>query len=1668
MKRSLAIFSLNTNGDGFFFFYRELILRLFISVLISFSLPVFIFAQINDCSLAQVVCNDEDIAFNPQGPGINDFADPDNDPGCLVALEQNSAWYYFEIDPAAPIGLELGFIINPNGGYGEDYDFAVYGPNVDCGNLGSPLRCSSASGACSLCPETGLGMGAMDVTEGPGTGDGFVMTITVKPGEGYYIVIDNWAGTSNGFELSWTGDAAAYLNCDATPPCALNANAGPNISACQGEEGIVLNGSSSGGTGNESYTWSGTNGGTDFLDDPNAEDPEVNLPDDFTGTIVYTLLVEEDECSHEDIMELVVNILPDVNISDLGILCQNDPPQTLVADPAGGDWGGAADGDSFDPIENGPGIHSVYYSYTDGNGCIGMDTLAIEVLESPEVTINPNPAGFCESETSLLLTATGSGGSGSNYTFSWDTPTGTATGTTYNATSAGQYTVIVTDANGCTGMEEILVEVYPTPAVIILDPGPICQNTDLVVIQAAPSGGTFSGSIITSAGEIYPGSVPAGTYTINYVYSDENNCLGASSMDITIIPAPEAIASNNGPLCANESILLFGDSNNGGSSVSYSWTGPNGYTSNVQNPTDATIGGAYILQVSENGCLSDPVSTIVEIGTTPDATASNAGPYCNGQTILLFGSTNANGNVITYNWSGPDGYTSSEQNPADASSDGVYSLIIIVDGCPSQIAMTEVVFSAPPEAFANNNGPFCEGDNIVLFGSTGSTGNVIEYNWTGPNGYTSNVQNPSDIVESGIYELMVSVDGCNSDPDLTEVFINSSPQPAITGQTTFCTGNSTTIDAGPGFNDYEWNIGSTNQTLEVSDSGTYSVTVTDNNGCTGENSIELTELASLTPEINGFLEFCEGSSTTLDVGPDFSSYEWTTGDTLPFIDIVNGGNYGVIVTDEEGCSGSTNVNVIAHSNPNIEIGGSTSFCIGGSTILDVGDGYTSYAWDNDSLTQSITVNVPGDYIVIVIDSFGCSGTDTVTIEESSSLSPVITGDDVFCENGSTVINAGSGFDMYLWSDGSTGQTLTIDVAGDYAVTVSDNQGCSGEATISVSEASPPFADVQTQAELCNTEAGGSHINLFDLILSGDMNGNWEDANNSGAIGFFTDLNFNNVDPGDYTFIYTTNSSAGPCPESSYQIIITVLDCSCPDVYFFNTDPLCNLDDILDLSTIENTSEPGNWTMIQTPPGSNPASLNGSVLNAVNADPGEYILEFTLQNQVPPGCTENFQVSIFIDQAPYAGNPSPPLELCMNDDELIDLFGLIEGEDIGGLWVETSETNSQGGAFDLFNGTFATANQMAGLYTFKYILYSPGICPFDTSVVSVMINPLPEIQIADANELDCNDPVQTLDAGGSSFGQEFEILWDGPGILVDGKESTLHPNVDKPGIYTLTITIISTGCSVESSVEVLENTNAPEGALITSEGPNCFGDENGFISIDAVTGGEEPYMFSFNNGVLGSDQLFANLTGGSYSIELVDANGCKWDTTIIISAPDEITLDLGPDIELGLGENGTVQAITNLTVSQIDSLIWNPDNIIDCTDDPCLEGVITPNSSGILSLTIIDQNGCAQTDFLNILIDKNRRVYIPNVFSPNGDNLNDIFYIFGDESQIVNIKRFLIFDRWGEVLFETKDAQVNDPEAGWNGLYQSKILNPGVYLYFAEIEFVDGKVEQYNGDVTLLK
>src|SRR5439155_3691276 len=258
-----------------------------------------------------------------------------------------------------------------------------------------------------------------------------------------------------------------------------------------------------------------------------------------------------------------------------------------------------------------------------------------------------------------------------------------------------------------------------------------------------------------------------------------NGCTSAAgTTTVTAVNAP-AMASNDGPYCVGGTISLSTPTVSG---ATYAWTGPNGFTSSVQNPTRANAAaadaGTYSVIVTSPGCTSAAGSTNVVVNTTAATpTATNGGPYCEGSTIVLSTPTVAG---ATYSWTGPNAFTSSLQNPtlanATIANAGTYS-VTLFNGCTSTPGSTTVAVNPiPATPTASNGGAVCVGGTISL-----STPAVVgaTYAWTGPNGFTSALQNPTRAnaaaADAGTYSVIVTVNGCTSAAGTTTVDVTATP-----------------------------------------------------------------------------------------------------------------------------------------------------------------------------------------------------------------------------------------------------------------------------------------------------------------------------------------------------------------------------------------------------------------------------------------------------------------------------------------------------------------------------------------------------------------------------------------------------------------------------------------------------------------------------------------------------------------------------------------------------------------------------------------------------------------------------------------------------------------------------------------------------------------------------
>lgn len=246
-----------------------------------------------------------------------------------------------------------------------------------------------------------------------------------------------------------------------------------------------------------------------------------------------------------------------------------------------------------------------------------------------------------------------------------------------------------------------------------------------------------------------------------------------------------------------------------------------------------------------------------------------------------------------------------------------------------------------------------------------------------------------------------------------------------------------------------------------------------------------------------------------------------------------------------------------------------------------------------------------------------------------------------------------------------------------------------------------------------------------------------------------------------------------------------------------------------------------------------------------------------------------------------------------------------------------------------------------------------------------------------------------------------------------------------------------------------------------------GTDLGCYSVDTIVFGATEPVFTFDTIFFcpGDTVLIFNelaTEAGNYLGVFPRAEGCdsthqislKTLSNLLLQLPEELTIELGDSIRLNPVTNGL-----NLTWQ------WSPPDGLSCDD--CQRPWARPFETRRYTLVVTDEFGCDARDEILLTVLLNRRMYIPNAFSPNGDGINDVFLVFAG-GNVAQVREFLIFDRWGEKIFEDFNFPPNDPAHGWDGFFKGKIMDPAVFVYKAEIEYVDGEVEVFYGDATLVR
>ena len=826
----------------------------------------------------------------------------------------------------------------------------------------------------------------------------------------------------------------------------------------------------------------------------------------------------------------------------------------------------------------------------------------------------------------------------------------------------------------------------------------------------------------------------------------------------------------------------------------------------------------------------------------------------------------------------------------------------------------------------------------------------------------------------------------------------------------------------------------------------------------GFNGICSTNMDSITcstppcfdgPNITVEIIFAPSCSGRNDGGIEVSAIAENGGEVIYYLNgqVNNDGDFGqltdgdylVRVVDSDGCSTVQTVTVPDADDIAIFQNETPISCVGEQDaiveidILETDNEPYSILWQNAS-TEFIQEDLAmGTYFFTVTDGSGCNFEKSIVISDPEPLQfleinaqrPPCFGDEGSIE---LTMTGGTGGYDYIWEESTENSSSINYFPGSYSVTVTDENGCSITNEIQVEERLEINLLDETIQAACNDEFSQE----IELNIEG------------GAIPFEVDWGSG-----------ITGVEVVDVPVGMYELTITdVNNCTkietvelinFPDleIEFDLREPECfnTLDGIISLSSTIYT----DGTILQEQD-RDIIWDDGITEEAIGLLKGDSTYHFVITDDF--GCKHDDSIYL----------PSPPaILLGLDTISMIECFGDANGSfsispsgGEGDLSIEWSDNIP-----DLQNNT--ATNLSSGIYSVT--VTDEELCKVELDFVFEQPEELRFIE--DITDVKCFEE-ETGSIMGEVIGgvEPYDVDWS--------NGSNLEDQLNLPsGNYELSVTDAN-GCTLENSYEVAQ----PENPLQIDPMPmetECFGEASGSIIISAE-GGTMPYNFLVNGINFFDNTMITGLDAGSYDLLVIDGAGCELNfEEIIVEESDSVYITLPSDTSVIFGSSLELEFMTNAT--NLVEYFWDPSSpevSLDCFDcpNPIIEAVI---SDFFITLTVRDGNNCKYTTnqyFINENDDS--FVEVPTGFSPNSDNRNDRLFIFGKEG--VKVMNFEIFDRWGELLHSVEDITISDSNQFpvWDGNFNGKEVDSGVYVWKARIEKLNGEIDFLEGNVTILR
>jgi len=1239
----------------------------------------------------------------------------------------------------------------------------------------------------------------------------------------------------------------------------VDATITPVATQCVNGASIDLNAVTEGGT------WSGTgitNTSTGIFD------PGISGP----GTFTIQYNVGNIACFDSDNITITVEDTLSANISEAGPFCSSESEFVLNSATSGGLWSGTGitnvNNGNFNPGVAGAGNHTITYSITSGS-CTNSDQIIIHI--DGAVSAQITPAGpFCIDALPVTLNAASLGG-----TWSGTGITNSSTGS-FNPglAGAGDHIITYQVSNGvCNDSQSTTIHIDNNPDVSITPSGPYCSDNIPISLNAATPGGTWLGNGITDniAGIFSPSVAGEGNHTITYSLTS-GACSVSSQATIHVDGAVDATITPVGPFCETQGVVQLYAVSPGGV-----WSG-NGIINSATGMFHPGVAGNGLHTITysvTNGICNASESIQILVDDNPNSAIVTTGPFCADAAVQILSSVTPGG---TWSGTGVTNASTGLFDPAVAGTGNHLITYTLGSGTCSSSSQITIHIDTPVDATITAAGPYCQtGTSVTL--SAATSGGI----WSG-NGITNQVLGVFNTSSAGGGDHLITylvTNGACTDTDTETIHVDSQEYPVITSATGYCVADAP-IDLTASVPNGTWSgPGITNSATgtfnpAIAGVGNFTILYTLVSGaCVAEDDavLEVAEWPDATITPVGPL--CETEDPVQLIAVTAGGLWSGTGITNQTEGVFNPAYAGdgihqiVYTTENAYCTDSDTIWIEVFNYNSVNITNIGPFCqsAGTVTLSAIPSGGT---WSGTGISNPVTGAfsvgglLPGSYaITYTVINGVCIAEDTQDIVVDEMVDATISGPVTFCETDpqtqfTTVTTGGT------WSGpgvvSTTNGTFNPSVAGvgvhsiNYLVT---NGSCNDSDTHTITVYDNPEPIISGPTSTC-VNAG---IIDFSVNLTG---GTWS------GIGI-TDVNNGIFDP----------LVAGT---GTHQIAFTIDNFNCQAVTYHNitVNTATPLSFLITDTTFCIYETPVNITV--NPAGGilSGAGISGTSFNPASAGPGPHVITYTFTNSY--GCTSTITKVFTVYNTPNASFTGLEPDYCLTDNPSI-----LTGNPAGGVFFGDGITA----------GIFNPYTAGSGIHEIQYIYIDSHLCS-DTAQVSTTVYENPSVITDSLIEPSCfgstDGGVYISVVSGDS---PYAYLWNNP-----SHSSTQDLIGIQAGNYTVSITD-SHGCSTMSSI-TLNQPAALSLSPIVITNVSCFGGENGSANV-SVTGGTPPYEYLWNSPNGGTTEFVNTLPAGTWIVLVSDANGCQANTSVTISQPQNITMQVD-EIENVLcfnGNNGSV-------------------------------------------------------------------------------------------------------------------------------------------------------------------